>query len=212
MKWFEIIEFLRKGEFKPKNKEMIFHHGIIYGLDFPQAGYIISSATQDQTTYVALLYNPEKRKNLPLKELFKTEPDGCDLIRFSTTDPEQALWFINQHCNITPITKQTTMKPTIGRIVLYKLTEEDAKQINRRRTHSQSIADRIKEDKWPIGAQAHIGNEVQAGHEVPMIVIRPWSATCINGQALLDGNDTLWVTSALQGDLEGNWQWPKRED
>lgn len=100
------------------------------------------------------------------------------------------------------------MKPTIGRIVHYKLTAEDAAQINRRRTNSYSIAERIKEDKWPLGSQAHIGNEVQEGDIYPMVVIRVWSDSCINGQVLLDGNDQLWKTSPLLGDQNGQWSWP----
>jgi hypothetical protein len=104
------------------------------------------------------------------------------------------------------------MKPTIGRIVHYILSDEDVKQINRRRTNGQSIAERIKEDKWPIGAQAHIGNEIyQSGTIVPMIITVVWSETTINGQAFLDGNDTLWVTSSLEGTGQRNWFWPPRE-
>jgi hypothetical protein len=35
-------------------------------------------------------------------------------------------------------------QPTVGDIVQYTLTEEDASQINRRRTTKESIAHRIK--------------------------------------------------------------------
>ena len=100
------------------------------------------------------------------------------------------------------------MTPTIGRIVIYKLSEQDAAEINRRRTNSHNIAERIKEGKWSIGAQAHIGNEVYAGDQFPMIVIRVWSDTCVNGQVLLDGTDQLWKTSPLLGDGGGQWNWP----
>jgi hypothetical protein len=103
------------------------------------------------------------------------------------------------------------MNPTIGRIVHYKLTAEQAEQINRRRTNSHSIAERIKEDKWPIGAQAHIGNEAHEGQTYPMIVVVVWSGTTVNGQVILDGNDTFWATSSSQGDQNGQWQWPPRE-
>jgi hypothetical protein len=100
------------------------------------------------------------------------------------------------------------MKPTIGRIVIYKLSQEDADQINRRRTHGQSIAERIKEDKWPIGAQAHIGNEVQVGQQFPMIIVAVWSDTCVNGQVLLDGTDNYWALSRAPGDGEQQWHFP----
>lgn len=119
------------------------------------------------------------------------------------------------------------MTPTIGRIVLYTLTEDDAVQINRRRTTGPEIAERIKNNSlphremqlhleeplpatWPIGAQAHIGNTVEAGEVYPMIVTRVWSDTCVNGQVFLDGNDTLWATSALEGTGGHSWAWPPR--
>lgn len=102
-------------------------------------------------------------------------------------------------------------KPTIGRILILTISEQAAAEINRRRTTSNSIAERVKSDTWPIGAQAHIGNEVTPGAKVPMIVTAVWGEACVNGQALLDGNDTLWVTSATEGDQPGQWQWPTRD-
>src|SRR5258708_6013187 len=107
------------------------------------------------------------------------------------------------------------MTPTIGRIVLYELTEQDAEQINRRRTTGEAIAQRISKNTpdssaWPLGAQAHIGNAVQAGEIFPMVVTRVWSATTVNGQVLLDGNDCLWTTSATEGTGGHNWRWPDR--
>src|SRR5690348_8096392 len=87
------------------------------------------------------------------------------------------------------------MKPKIGSILMLVLSAAMCEQINRRRTTGQSIGDRIKEDKWPLGAQAHIGNEATEGTVVPMIVTAVWSDTCVNGQALLDGNDVYWAIS-----------------
>ena len=64
------------------------------------------------------------------------------------------------------------MTPTIGRIVLYTLSEQDAVQINRRRTIGSAIADRLAYDRgdlmmkaWPTGAQAHIGNDAKEGQK-----------------------------------------------
>jgi hypothetical protein len=122
------------------------------------------------------------------------------------------------------------MEITIGRTVLYTLCEQDAEQINRRRTTGQSIADRIKRCSssaitpsegavwiglnggWPIGAQAHIGNTVSAGYVFPMTVVRVWdkASGCINGQVLLDGNDTYWATSRHEGTEPGTWAWPEQ--
>ena len=103
------------------------------------------------------------------------------------------------------------MKPTIGRIVHLTLTAEMSEQINRRRTSTSSIKKRTEEDRWPIGAQAHIGNETKEGTVVPMIITEVWSDTCINGKAILDGTDSYWVTFANQGDQPGNWFWPPRD-
>lgn len=107
------------------------------------------------------------------------------------------------------------MKPTIGRIVIYSVTEQDVIEINRRRTTGSLIAERIKKNTpdsscWPLGAQAHIGNEIKLGDKYPMIITRIWSNNCVNGQVFLDGNDCLWVTSATLGDNPHEWNWPTK--
>jgi hypothetical protein len=102
------------------------------------------------------------------------------------------------------------MEITIGRVVIYTLHEQDAEQINRRRTDGTSIADRIKSEKWPIGAQAHIGNMVEAGQQFPMIVTKVWSPGYVNGQVFLDGNDCFWATSVTEGTGGHSWAWPPR--
>lgn len=104
-------------------------------------------------------------------------------------------------------------KPTLGRVVIYKLSEQNAAEINRRRTTPYSISQRISlncnsQTLWPLGAQAHIGNEVSAGDEFPMTVVRVWSDTCVSGQVLLDGCDTYWSTSISEGEHNGMWHWP----
>jgi hypothetical protein len=105
------------------------------------------------------------------------------------------------------------MKTTIGRIVEYTLNQEDADQINRRRTNGYEIADKIKEGKWSIGAQAHIGNKAEAGQKFPMIIVAVWSENCVNGQVFLDGTDVLWKTSTNNADTiaddnkQGMWNW-----
>jgi hypothetical protein len=102
--------------------------------------------------------------------------------------------------------------PTVGRIVHYTLTRKDAEHANRRRTSSQSIAERAKAGTWSVGAQAHIGNEVREGQVLPMVVVAIFSPGdpqgIVNGQVFLDGNDQLWVTSAHQGTGLGEWFWP----
>ncbi len=117
----------------------------------------------------------------------------------------------------------TALVPTIGRVVHYCLHEDDAAQINRRRTTGASIAERMKQDVttpapppafvWPAGAQAHIGNVVKAGDVFPMIITAVWGTTpesAVNGQVFLDGTDVLWVTSVTVGVGPRYWQWPSR--
>lgn len=103
---------------------------------------------------------------------------------------------------------------TIGRIVNYTLTEQDAIEIQRRRTNSESIRARIAEDKWPAGAQAHIGNEARAGAVYPAIVVAVWGPACCNLQVFLDGNDQFWGLSrsiSPSGEPQpGFWNWPPR--
>lgn len=103
--------------------------------------------------------------------------------------------------------------PTIGRIVHYRLSSDDADAINRRRTDGASIAQRMKAEpaQWPAGAQAHIGTGVHAGDTFPMLITRVWGdnpSSAVNGQCYLDGNDVLWVTSACVGDGPRTFSWP----
>lgn len=115
------------------------------------------------------------------------------------------------------------MKITLGRTVLYVLNEEDANQINRRRTTGQSISDRISVGSWPIGAQAHIGNTVQAGQIYPAVAVAVWDSgddPAVNLKVQLDGTDDYWATSRhedkdkahddLATPKHGTWHWPSR--
>ena|SRR5437868_10229098 len=107
------------------------------------------------------------------------------------------------------------MTPSVGRIVHYMLTEQDAAQVMRRRTDGPSIADRVKEDKWPVGAQAHVGNPVSAGDVYPMLIVWVSAGDMVNGRVFLDGSDDLWVTSREQValgavDKRGYWFQPAR--
>ena len=84
--------------------------------------------------------------------------------------------------------------PTAGRIVHYKLGGADVARISAARTH-----DRERQ-----------GNAALVDDVVPVIIVRVWPGGLINGQAILDGNDSLWVTSAAEGDGPGQWHWPPR--
>lgn len=110
------------------------------------------------------------------------------------------------------------MTPTIGRIVLYKLTEQDAASINIRRSDFKAFEAGHKHPHEPgqpaaSGHIAHVGNSASAGDVYPAMVVRTWGDTpgsAINLQVHLDGNDLFWVTSATEGDEPRNWSWPPR--
>ena len=87
------------------------------------------------------------------------------------------------------------MIPSVGRIVHYRLASHDLPAINAR-----------------IPGQS--GNPHAEGDVVPMLICRVWApepteSTVVNGQAFVDGNYSLWVTSRLQGDQPGQWADPR---
>lgn len=116
----------------------------------------------------------------------------------------------------TGIGTATAPRATIGRIVHYTLSEEDREEITRRRTTGASIAERIKEGQWPIGAQAHIGNSVGSSEVYPAMVVREWDGDMVNLRVFLDGSDEYWATSRHMEDPDGprnqpgTWHWPTR--
>ncbi len=87
------------------------------------------------------------------------------------------------------------MKPTIGRIVHYTLSENDIE-----------------------ANQVGSGN-VKAGDTVPAIIVRAWGTdptSAVNLRVFLDGPKDLWLTSRLgaasdQINVPGFWNWPPRE-
>lgn len=98
------------------------------------------------------------------------------------------------------------MTPTIGRIVHYQLTVQDAEQINRHRAAVEQVT---------VGAQAHVGNTSQAGDILPAMIVRVLPGDNVNLQVFLDGNDTLWATTrppvlADNTSAPGCWHWPAR--
>jgi len=103
------------------------------------------------------------------------------------------------------------MIPAIGRIVHYRLTEQDADQINKRRADARAHMSEHRTNS--NGVAVHVGNDVRAGEIYPLMITRVWDATGfgqINGQVFLDGTDTLWVTSKAEGDGAGDWFAPPR--
>jgi len=103
--------------------------------------------------------------------------------------------------------------PSIGRIVHYHLTAEQAEAINRRREHSDNH--RSMHAAAANGTIIHVGNKAAEGDTVPMLIVKTWghnADSAVNGQAFLDGNDTLWVTSTHVGEGDpGTYSWPSRQ-
>lgn len=98
------------------------------------------------------------------------------------------------------------MIPSIGSIVHYRLSESDVASI---------VAQR-----GPDADGARRGNPVAEGDVFPLVITRVWAGledvredTAVNGQVLLDGNDTLWVTSRHQIGttrlVNGTWSDPQ---
>lgn len=84
-------------------------------------------------------------------------------------------------------------KPSLGRIVIYKLTSYQ-KPASPQHSHESALVPNNGAD------------------ECPAVIVRVWSDTCVNLRLLNDGRgDAPWVTSATIGDGEGQWNWPARK-
>ncbi len=91
----------------------------------------------------------------------------------------------------------------IGRMVHYRLSMADCVAVDRRREDARNI---IAARDDPQGFQAHVGSTVSVGEIVAMVITEVWAPEPgVNGQAFLDGNDSLWVTSVNEGDQPGEW-------
>jgi hypothetical protein len=103
------------------------------------------------------------------------------------------------------------LKP--GRIVYYVFGHLGADEVTRRRITGDQIASRLADDRWPLGAQAHIGNPVSPGDICPAMVVAvfPGSGfgTSVNLKVMLDGTDVYWATSVRYDEAKtpGTWHW-----
>ena len=85
--------------------------------------------------------------------------------------------------------------PTVGRNVLYTLTEQDAKDINDIRARSEGEL---------------VGNDVVEGNQYPAIIVAVWGdapESPVTLQVLLDGNDNFLVTSVSVGEGPMTYAW-----
>ena len=95
----------------------------------------------------------------------------------------------------------------VGLMVLFRITEEQAKATNIRREDARQNRDKMREER--PGFQAHVGTMVAEGDRCPMIITQVWADGVINGQAFLDGSDSLWVCmiqkATLRDSLNPSW-------
>lgn len=98
--------------------------------------------------------------------------------------------------------------PSIGRIVHYTLSADDADQINRRRADF----DERRSASARAGFVGHVGNRAAQGDRFPALIVRVWDEpqVTVNAQVFLDGNDVFWATSRAEGSAPGTWAWPER--
>lgn len=82
---------------------------------------------------------------------------------------------------------------SLGRIVHYALSNSDVQRASVARASRN---------------ESHIGAAHAVGDLVPLIITHVFEAG-VNGQAFLDGNDTLWIVDAPEGAEMGTWRWPE---
>lgn len=94
---------------------------------------------------------------------------------------------------------------TIGRIVLYRLSEADVNYLQIRRYAEMQEASTRVMPPYHEPLAAHVGEQF------PAVIVRSRS-DFPNLHVLLDGPDSLWVVKVSQGDRNGMWSWPPRPD
>lgn len=95
---------------------------------------------------------------------------------------------------------------TPGRIVHYVLSETDVESIDEKRKQANNIP---LPQRVP-GVEYTEGNHVEAGQHCAMVIVQVWNTEgMVNGKVLLDGKDTLWVTSRKYSDAKEphSWHW-----
>ncbi len=69
--------------------------------------------------------------------------------------------------------------PSVGRVVHYHVGEFDSEEL--RHNHAEDL---------------------------PAVIVRVWTDTCVNLKVLTDGPIDVWKTSIVLGDAPGQWSWP----
>jgi hypothetical protein len=98
--------------------------------------------------------------------------------------------------------------PTIGRIVIYTLSADDASKINKRRADAKThMETHIANSN---GVMVHVGNDAREGVDYPAMVVSTWGGkpdSYVNLKVELDGSDTFWARSRKVGTGPGTYHW-----
>ena len=138
-----------------------------------------------------------------MKQSAAIDPD--DLIGTSTITVDTGILIGAAAVTETPpASDDAPYAPAVGDIVLYRLTELDVLNIERRRAW---VVDYMGKDRRTIARSVapHAGSPVTVGEAVAMIVTRLGGDGAINGRCILDGTDDLWVQGAMPGDGVGEF-------
>jgi hypothetical protein len=119
-----------------------------------------------------------------------------------TTNPFETPATKPERADQTLPTSESGPRPSVGRIVHYRLTEMDTDHIEAKRAAARR---RTKfTDGWPKA------NDVQIDQCYAMVIVAVGSNDLINGKVLLDGEDEFWLNCPPEGDDAGCWHWPER--
>jgi hypothetical protein len=137
---------------------------------------------------------------------YKVNPDGTIFIPIG--DP------ISVNQTNAPAPKADPLGGLIeGVIVHYVMSESDVMTME---SHRQIAA--FDGRDFPANVRSNVGNYASPGQHLPMIVVVVWpnefgpDQPGVNGQLFLDGNDTMWITSARHDEsgAPGTWHWIER--
>lgn len=84
----------------------------------------------------------------------------------------------------------------MARIVDYVLSQADCDQIKA-----------LRRTSFEAGGWRRVGSEPRPGDVVPLVVVSEWPDYSVNGQIVLDSNDTLWVTSRYRSEAPEPGRW-----
>lgn len=92
------------------------------------------------------------------------------------------------------------MNPSVGRIVHYKISKGQALEAFNMKSEHQGLH----------------SNPLSEGEVYPMLITKVWDKepteiSVVQGQVFIDGNFSLWVSSAKQGTEINQWHDPRGE-